>query len=141
MTRKIIKYFLFLTITLLIGYGQLFAEANSNTADLSFHQNKLKEGEGRFVNKQKTVPFSFDSVHTSFIIDSYKILGIDIEIEEDEVSSSKKQLEFVNYFSTTLYKIKNSDLRVNIRKKTFFSSALSSFSSNKLFIIFNVFRI
>lgn len=141
MTRKILKYFLLLSVTLLIGYAQLFAEANTSGTLISIEQHNETDGTCSLVKEQRNVPFSFDYVHTSFLIDTYKIQAIDIEIEEDEVSHSKKQLEFVNYFSSVLYNIKNSDLRVFIRKKTFFSNALSNFSLNKLFIVFNVFRI
>ena len=141
MTKRLIKYFLFLSISLLIGYGQLFAEANKNITVLSLAQQKVEYESCEHVDEQVIIPFNTDYVHSSFTFDTYKIQGVDIEIEEDEVSNSKKQLDFVNYFSNCLYKNKNSDLRVNIRRSTFFSNKLFDFSFNKLFLIFNVFRI
>lgn len=141
MTKRIIKYFLLISITLLIGYGQLFAEANSDTSVFSLN-NKYNKGEAcNLVKEYNNLSFNFDYVHPLFDVNSLKIQGIDIEIEENEVTSSKKQIAFVNYFTTSIYQNLNSDLRVNSRKIAVFSNSLSKFSFNKLFIIFNVFRI
>lgn len=140
MTKKIIKYFLFLSFSLFIGLSQLFAEAISTTF-FSIDQLTVEKGTYNLVNEKSISPFNSDYIHASFDINSLKIQGVDIEIEEDEISHSRKQLEFVNYSSSAFYNIKNCDLRVFIRKKTFFSNALSNFSLNKLFIVFNVFRI
>ncbi|NHN24189.1 hypothetical protein FIA58_000740 [Flavobacterium jejuense] len=139
MTKNIIKYFLVLSITLIIGYVQLFADANKDHTAFSLEQKIGKDSD--LVNEQNNFSFIFDYFHSSFDIDSYKIQAIDIEIEEDEVTSSKKLIEFGNYFSSSLYQIKESDLRVYIRKKALFSNSLSNFTFNKLFIIFSVFRI
>lgn len=137
MTKNIIRYFLLASIAVLIGYAQLFAGANTFSLD----QKISKNGESNFVKEQNDSSFIFDYFHSSFEIDSHKILEIDIEIEEDEITSSKKSIDGRNYFSKSLYQIEHSDLKFCIRKDTSFLDSLSNFTSNKLFIIFSVFRI
>jgi hypothetical protein len=141
MTKNRIKYFLLLSIILLIGYGQLFGDTNKDCTIFSLEQKTSVDVASNLVKEQNNIPFNFDYFHSSFEIDSHKILGVDIEIEEDEITSSKKSIDGRNYFSTSLYQIQHSDLKFCIRKETSFLDSLSNFTANKLFIIFSVFRI
>lgn len=141
MIKNRIIYFLLISIILLIGYGQLFGDTNKDCTISSLEQKIRKDGESNFVKEQNDFSFIFDYFHSSFEIDSHKILGVDIEIEEDEITSSKKSIDGRNYFSKSLYQIQHSDLKFCIKKETSFLDSLSNFTSNKLFIIFSVFRI
>lgn len=140
MIRKTVKYFFLTLVTLLVGYTQLFAGANDcNSLSTLNSQNSSREVlvENELINNL----FFYDYIHNVGDIEAHKIHGIDVEIEEDEISSSKKTLDSVSFFHKFLCSTKQKILLSEQKGKLFLGEVTSHISIKKLFIIFRVFRI
>ncbi|WP_130734621.1 hypothetical protein [Flavobacterium sp. J27] len=140
MIRKTVKYFLLSLITLLVGYVQLFASANDcqSLSSLISNTNSQEVLAGNELTKSL---FFYDYIHTTVDVEAHKIHGVDVEIEEDEISSSKKTLDSTAFLSKYLYRSKQKILLIEQKEKLFSREVTSHISIKKLFIIFRVFRI
>lgn len=133
--------FLVSLIILLSGGGQLNAHTEKDTAPYSSIKS-LQEAEHvdlglEYLKKEYTLKSGVPVTEKQ----GDKIHATDNEIEEDETSSYKKNLEISKFFTTDSYSQTHeyfchyTKRRLAIRKRFFY------FSSYKWYIIFGVFRI
>lgn len=140
MIRKTVKYFFLTLVTLLVGYTQLFAGAN-DCKSLSTFDSQNNSQEVLVENELINNLFFYDYIHNVGDIEAHKIHGIDVEIEEDEISSSKKTSDSVSFFRKFLCSSKQKILLSEQKGKLFLGEVTSHIAIKKLFIVFRVFRI
>lgn len=136
MIKKLMKYFLPLSIVLFLGYNLVYANTKEGCS-----LNSLNDGIclTNFIQDSSTNNFT-----SSFEVkkEAFKICTSDNEeLEEDELKPLKKEVKSIPYFSSNLYAQKRGSLWYNTTKRVFLHKHLEFFSSNKWYILFRVFRI
>lgn len=137
MIKTLMKYLVAIYVILLCGYGNLYANENQEIADILLSK----------ASKQSEAIQSFhdlmtQSLQSNVSQDTNKISATDNEVaEEEEVTSVKKDKTSSVYFSTVLYAEQLGCLCNNIKKRLPQSKFFARFLTNKLHIIFSVFRI
>lgn len=141
MFKKIMKYLLPLSIVLFLGYSFLYANTQEGNKWDSLNKTV-------FLTDYSSLGFFQDSCSNTLTPslevkkEVFKICTSDNEeLEEDEFVPLKKELKNITFFSSDLYAQKIGSLCNNITKRVFFYKHLAFFASNKLYVIFRVFRI
>lgn len=137
MIKILMKYLVAIYVILLCGYGNLYANENQDSADILLSKaSKQSEAIQSFHDLMK------QSLQSNVSQDTNKISATDNEVaEEEEVTSVKKDKTSSVYFSTVLYAEQLGCLCNNIKKRLPQSKFFARFLTNKLHIIFSVFRI
>jgi len=136
------KYLVSIYVILLCGCGNLYANDNQDNTTISL----VKESNQSECNNSDVMQ-SFHDLMTQFLQSNVsqninKIRATDNEVaEEEEVASIKKDKTSSVYFSTVLYAEQLGCLCNNIKKRLPQSKFFARFLTNKLHIIFSVFRI
>lgn len=136
--KFLVRFFIALSIFLLTGFGQLHANAHTNTAAASIEKSDaLHKHIDALVNGQPSI---VTSSHY-FQPDNLKIRATDTEVEEDNLSSAKKCLEASKYFTAALFDHSSVQFSHSIKKSIFSNKPFFNFSSYRKYIVFRVIRI
>ncbi|VXB74987.1 conserved hypothetical protein [Flavobacterium sp. 9AF] len=139
MKKKTIKYFLLFIVTLLVTNINSFNDIYFDSYFSSYLNSNPSDNKE---NCYSSTNFLFNQTIQNYVdVERHKINGLDIEIEEDELFTNKKvndsDILFHRFFLSSIEKCPLSLLN----KELVFSLNSYIFSTKKLFIIFEVFRI
>lgn len=137
MIKTLMKYLVSIYVILLCGYGNLYANDNQDSIAISLNKE---------CNQSDIIQSFHDlmtqSLQSNVSQDINKIRATDNEVaEEEEVASIKKDKTSSVYFSTVLYAEQLGCFCNNVKKRLPQSKFFARFLTNKLHVIFSVFRI
>ncbi len=134
------KFILPVIVILFSGYSQLCARGSQgNISSLAMNSDKLMHF--NFENNQM-IPGLFLKLNQSPEQNSIlKLRATDNEVEEEETISAKKGIVANNYFSSYYSTLSTSNFTSYIKKRVPFKTPLYYFSSCKIFVIYQVFRL
>lgn len=134
------KYILPVLFILFSGYGQLYANSSQdNISSLTMNSERMICF--HFEKHQMTPDFFLKLNQSPEENSILKLRATDNEVEEEEVISAKKTIVVNNYFSSFYNILSASDFTSYIKKRVSFHTLLYHFSSCKIFVVYQVFRL
>ena len=132
-------------VSVFAEYGMQYTRMYKDSISYSSKENLERSGHTDFGTSQKSLVLVSKIETIQFYKEKprpkYRYGATDIEVEEDELLSSKKIIKGVNYFTSFLSGRLHDHLYYSSKSSLAFCKQLSFVLSNKRYVFFHVFRI